>query len=164
MNQGSTHILNMSFFVFLTYASAYHSFWSVFPEMVCRPPGVCQCHDLPLPIPKVLRILCATSRAVQHYHAISLARWPIEVNSIPKLHVADAIEHLGCFFNRPRGLRSEALACHGAYAAFSSCCTSPHDASCLPTPHLPSISSCHICRMPRLYCLTARLIYYNDSP
>lgn len=61
----------------------------------------CQCHDLPLSTPKVLRILRATPRALRHCHVISL-RWPIEANSIPKLFVAALIEHLECFFRSPQ--------------------------------------------------------------
>lgn len=60
----------------------------------------CQCHDLPFPTPKVLRILRTTSRALQHCHVISLTRWPIEANSIPKLFVAALIEHFECFFSQ----------------------------------------------------------------
>lgn len=135
----------MPFFVFLTYASAYRSFWSVLPEMGCHCPGVRQCHDLPFSLPKVLRILCATSRALQTYHANPLAR------QLRSTHVQNCMSRIplntwNFFFQIAKGLRSEALVRHDAYvyAAFSSCCTSPHDASCLPTPHLPSILSCHI--------------------
>lgn len=56
----------------------------------------CQCHDLPFTMPKVLRILRATSRALQHSLEIFLVRWPIEVYSHITFHVIVLVEPLEC--------------------------------------------------------------------